>query len=314
MSSEYPFLLESWLLNDGQATRPDHSDTIQPNHWYHCQREVSGIDQWLAKSGVSQPVIEALLAEDTRPRFELLPEGFMLNLRGVNLNEGAQPEDMVSMRILWFNNSLVTLRGRAFRAIKTVVNKLEQRRGPVTLPTLLVAIAEEISIRIEDTLDDVEQKLELLEDDNSEEARDILTVLHRRLLRINRFVRPQVGALERFCGEAPDLWQHRDAQRLVNVKDTTQRVLETIDMLLQQISVIRDEIHQVSAERLNNNTYWLSVIAGVFLPLGFLTGLLGMNVGGMPGLEQDWAFWIACGLMTVIAVVEFLLLRRLKFW
>ena len=65
---------------------------------------------------------------------------------------------------------------------------------------------------------------------------------------------------------------------------------------------------------MNRNTYWLSMVAGVFLPISFLTGLFGINIGGMPGVDDERAFWIFCAALSVIAVVEYLLLRRLRFW
>jgi len=73
-------------------------------------------------------------------------------------------------------------------------------------------------------------------------------------------------------------------------------------------------LQQAVAEKMNRNTYWLSVIAGVFLPLSFLTGVFGINIGGMPGVENEDAFEIFTYALIIIAVVEFLLLRRLRFW
>jgi zinc transporter len=34
------------------------------------------------------------------------------------------------------------------------------------------------------------------------------------------------------------------------------------------------------------------VVAAVFLPLGLITGLLGVNVGGIPGANNTWAFYL----------------------
>lgn len=314
IEQERPFLLECWHL-DGQLARPGiATERFEADHWYHCQRQTGGIREWLLANEVISPVADALLDDDTRPRFDHLPEGFMLNLRGVNLNEGSPIEDMISLRILWFNNSLVTLRRQPLKSVQTVLERLREQRGPARLPSVLIAIIEELNQRIDDALDQAEQQLEIVEANNSYDSLSLLTQLHRRLLRLNRFIRPQVGALERFSNAALDFWTERDSQRLLNERDTTQRSLETVDMLLAQIAVIRDEIHQIGAERLNKNTYWLSVIAGVFLPLGFLTGLFGMNLGGMPGIDSDTAFYWTCGVMAIIAVLEFVLLRRLKFW
>jgi zinc transporter len=48
--------------------------------------------------------------------------------------------------------------------------------------------------------------------------------------------------------------------------------------------------------------YVLSVVAAVFLPLTFVTGLLGMNVGGLPGLESKMGFMWSVVVMAIAAV------------
>jgi zinc transporter len=68
------------------------------------------------------------------------------------------------------------------------------------------------------------------------------------------------------------------------------------------------------AERMNKNTFLLSIIASVFLPLGLVTGLLGINVGGIPGAQDPWAFWEVCLLLALIAVIQFVLLRLFGFF
>ena len=61
---------------------------------------------------------------------------------------------------------------------------------------------------------------------------------------------------------------------------------------------------------MNKNLYLLSVIAAVFLPLGFLTGLLGINVGGVPGVDDPSAFWIFSGFLSVVVALQILLFKR----
>ncbi len=59
--------------------------------------------------------------------------------------------------------------------------------------------------------------------------------------------------------------------------------------------------------------YVLSVVAAVFLPLTFVTGLLGMNVGGLPGLESDLGFLWSVAVM-IVAAAGLLAFFRWKRW
>ena len=58
------------------------------------------------------------------------------------------------------------------------------------------------------------------------------------------------------------------------------------------------------SEQLNQRTYVLSVVAAIFLPLGFLTGLLGINVGGIPGADSPLGFVVFSGILILIVGVQ----------
>jgi zinc transporter len=59
--------------------------------------------------------------------------------------------------------------------------------------------------------------------------------------------------------------------------------------------------------------YILSIVAAIFLPLGFITGLLGINVGGIPGEENQWAFGIVSLFLVVIALVLIWNFKRIRW-
>jgi zinc transporter len=51
--------------------------------------------QWLRNSaGLEELVADALLTEETRPRAMTIDDGVLLALRGINMNPGAEPDDM----------------------------------------------------------------------------------------------------------------------------------------------------------------------------------------------------------------------------
>jgi zinc transporter len=59
--------------------------------------------------------------------------------------------------------------------------------------------------------------------------------------------------------------------------------------------------------------YVLSIVAAIFLPLTFVTGLLGMNVGGLPGINNVNGFLIAVVIMF-IATGLITLFFKFKKW
>jgi zinc transporter len=64
--------------------------------------------------------------------------------------------------------------------------------------------------------------------------------------------------------------------------------------------VTNDELSTRLAETMNRRMYVLSLVAAVFLPLGLLTGLLGVNVGGIPGTNNEWGFAVVTALLLAI--------------
>jgi zinc transporter len=104
-----------------------------------------------------------------------------------------------------------------------------------------------------------------------------------------------------------------DRSWLRDLADQTTRLEEALEAARDQAAVTQEELLQRLSERTEQRMYLLSVITAVFLPLGLLTGLLGVNVGGIPGAETPWAFALLCGAIGLFVVLQLWLLRR-KHW
>jgi len=76
--------------------------------WVHLDANDAETKKWLRDnvSYLDTIIIDALLAEETRPRISEFEQGAMMILRGVNLHEDASPEDMISIR-LWVDESRI---------------------------------------------------------------------------------------------------------------------------------------------------------------------------------------------------------------
>ena len=95
--------------------------------------------------------------------------------------------------------------------------------------------------------------------------------------------------------------------QLREISDRLVRHIEDIDAVRERAALAQEELLSRVSEQMNERMYVLSMVAAVFLPLGFFTGLMGINVGGMPGVENNEAFWVVVALcvavMLVLAVV-----------
>jgi zinc transporter len=83
---------------------------------------------------------------------------------------------------------------------------------------------------------------------------------------------------------------------------------ELLGSSIDRASALQGQIRDQLADSMNTATYRFTWVATVFLPLSFLTGLLGINVAGIPGDHDPLAFWLVCGVLSVIAgpIREFL--------
>ncbi|WP_407334182.1 CorA family divalent cation transporter [Enterovibrio sp. 27052020O] len=307
------FIISSWQFSSGIA----HENTalsgkLQPSVWYHCQRDADGLRGWLEDNAIPEAIVDSLLADDTRPRFEHFDDDcFLMILRGINLNEGSQPDDMLSLRILWYKGALISTRKVPSRSVSGLIAQLEKGEGPTSLSDVIIGMVAGINKHISHFLVPVETLLDGLEWNNNADTQ-ALSALHSRLLRLRRYLKPQKYVFEDLIEIQPKALL--DAQNhLKNSLDTTLRINESIEFYIDQINVFLANQSQQQAEKMNRNTYMFSIIAGIFLPAGFFTGLLGVNIGGIPGTENPMAFTLFCiGLVAVVAI-EVIILKRLRF-
>lgn len=286
--------------------------------WVHLLRDSDPARSWLHdKSGLGPIRVEALLETETRPRSVPLPEGLLTILRGVNLNPGSDPEDMVGLRIWVEKDRVISVRQRQVMAINDLRDSIGRGRGPRSSGTLLAAIANYLTVRIGPVIETLEDRVDELEDEiltaETREARGRLQDIRRETIKLRRYLFPQRDALSQIATEDFDWLDRISKARLREAGDRTIRYVEDLDEVRERGGVVQDELMNRLAERTNRTMYALTVIASIMLPLSFVTGLLGINVGGIPGAENKSAFLIVIGLLIVLALGQIWMFRRLKW-
>ncbi|MEQ9122665.1 MAG: CorA family divalent cation transporter, partial [Alphaproteobacteria bacterium] len=123
---------------------------------------------------------------------------------------------------------------------------------------------------------------------------------------------PQRDALSTLAIEELPWLGSGERGRLREATDRITRLAEELDAIRDRAAVVHDQIVEQRGEAMNRSMLILAVVAAIFLPLGLLTGLLGINVGGVPGADTSWAFWAVCGLLGVATLFQIWLFRRLR--
>jgi len=286
--------------------------------WVHLNYTSTEAREWLTNaSGLDALVVEALLAEETRPRVTAIHGGLLISLRGVNLNPASEPEDMVSIR-MWVNkNQIFTSQKRELLSVLDINDQLVNGLGPIDTADFIVDLIERLIARISNTIDELEDKVDDLEEqllsDGNQALRYDLASLRRQSIAIRRYLAPEREALSRLIAERVNWFDEKTSFRLREANDHLIRNIEDLDALRERASVVQEELQNRLSEQLNNRMYVLSIVAAIFLPLGFITGLLGVNLGGIPGTENPMAFSILVVSLIALLAVLFIYFKFKKW-
>ena len=286
--------------------------------WVHLDVNDEPSRSWLAEhSGLDNTIVESLLADETRPRSYSTEHGLLTVLRGVNTNPGENPEDMVSVRLWIEPDRIISTRRRRLLSIVDTRVALEKGIGPETSGSFLAALTGRLADRIGDFVDGIEDGVGAAEEQlgNQDQVtfRYVISNLRRTIASVRRFLAPQRDALDRLYRQ-PGLWfSNAEVHDLREEADRITRYLEDLDLARERTMVLREEFLAQLAQEQNSRMYVLSVVAAIFLPLTFVTGLLGMNVGGLPGLESPHGFYGSVVIMVGAAAV-LLSFFRWKKW
>ncbi|OCC25427.1 magnesium transporter [Croceicoccus estronivorus] len=286
--------------------------------WVHLVRFHPGVAEWLEQGlEVPEPTAELLTSDDTRPRAFREQEALVATLRGINFNPEAEPEDMVSMQLWSDGRRVVTLRRHPLQTPRIVLADIDAGRGPGDAGALITALIEHMIAHMNRSIVDMNDHIDQLEEDDDDgNAEDMLAkigTIRRNCLALKRHMSPQHEALERISRDAPDWFEEHDRREIAETIDRLRRYLDDLDISKESAVVLMDELRGKALARSEQTSYLLTIVAAIFLPLGFVTGLLGINVGGIPGVSDERAFWIVVGLCGGILLFQLYLFRRWKW-
>lgn len=301
---------------EAKAWQPASDDDIL---WLHLCRTVEGVREWLMDElGIPEPTAELLTSDATRPRAFREDQSLVATLRGINFNPGAEPEDMVSMQLWSDGKRLITLRRIRLQTPRDVRDELDAGKGAVDAGNLITALTEHLIERMSHSIFELDESIDKLEAEETDCADKAMLAeisrVRRECLALKRYMSPQHEALENISRDAPDWFESHDRREIAESIDRLRRYVEDLDIAKESALVLQDDVRARLLERNARTQSQLAIVSTIFLPLTFLSGLIGMNVEGIPNAHDPLAFWKIVALCAVVAGAQLILFRRLKWF
>jgi len=260
---------------------------------------------WLKKE-VGDFNAELLTVPNTRTRCTVLDDRAMVVLRVAR--PGAEPED-VGRQLL----SLLIEKGRVIVASELNIVELlglsqwqQTHHAPLTPADLVARLALRAADRMEpliermgDSLDDVEETLMI---GRRQDVGSKLARLRRTLIQLRRLVWPQRDVLNTLEIEELSFLSPRDRTRLREASGRTARLGDELQSLSERAVLVHEQILDTRAERMNQTMLVLAAVTVVFMPLTVISGILGMNLAGIPFADNPLSFWVVLAGLGALGV------------
>ncbi|MDH2065984.1 zinc transporter ZntB [Pantoea sp. GD03673] len=274
--------------------------------WLHLNYTHRKSAEWLQSTPqIPDTVRDALAGDSMRPRVSRLGDGFMIVLRSVNHNSDARRDQLVVMRVFINDKLIVSTRRRKVSAVDEVLTDLQNGNGPIDCGSWLVDVCDALTDHTSEFIEELHDKIIELEDallDQRMPARGELGLLRKQLIVMRRYMAPQRDVYARLASEKLGWMDDSERRRMQEIADRLGRGLDDLDAGVARTAILADEVASAMAESMNRRTYTMSLMAMIFLPATFLTGLFGVNLGGIPGGEWKYGFPIFCLLLVALGV------------
>jgi zinc transporter len=282
--------------------------------------DAADLDWLRLESGLDAVTVASLIEEYTRARVFLTDDRqWVATLRALIPEPG--DDQLVSIRLIASASRIITITKSRLPVLQAIQRRFQRRQGRGRSSTrFLILLCELVEGQFTDYLVELEERADALEETLEESNRlrgSQLRAMRLAVSRLRRHLLPQRDAVQqlgRLAVEAPldngRAHKRRHAGRWREIQNAFARSVEIHHELEQRLQIIQDSVRTQAEQQINRTMYLLTLATTFFMPLTFVTSLLGMNVAGIPGADSRYAFFGLCGAFAAMGACQWWLFRR----
>jgi len=298
--------MQTIQLRSSSSPDSDEGTAPQTETWIDIKAADEEGRRWLAsQSGLDDEIIKRLLESTPATYWRRFGQGHYFNMHTAVPGVETSTIAIVDFGIWLEPGRIISVRRSEVPALDTAAEACSTGTGPSNTWALIVFLLSAGMSRLEQNLHELTATIDRLEDEALASADDPpihrLADLQKRLIFARRF-RVAVANMVNFISSQPSsVTDGPLGDELEGIVNTLAQHQELMGLSIDRASALQGQIRDQLADSMNTATYRFTWVATVFLPLSFLTGLLGINVAGIPGDHNPLAFWLVCGVLCAIA-------------
>lgn len=274
---------------------------------------------WLAEQ-IGPANAEAMCSDRPQPRFSVVDDKAIVHL-SVPHDPALMQDDATLVRqvmALWIEaRRVIVVHDLKSLDIVNVDKWAANRRAPLTPIDFVARLGLRSADRIEPMIERIGDQLDRIEQNIFTEtaavARQRLSATRRTIIGLRRLIWPPRDVLDTLEIEDLSFISARDRTRLREATGRLERLGAELQSLSERAVLVHEQILDYRAEQMNRIILVLTAVTVILMPMTVISGVLGMNVAGIPFATNPYAFWVVVVLMGVIGGGLYLFMR-LRRW
>ena len=272
--------------------------------WLHFDLTAASAEAWMqANLHLPPEFFEALRQGSRSTRIEDAQDQLIAVVNDVAYEFSFDPSEIATLWMGVNARLAVSCRAHPLRSIDRLRESVKQGArfsSSVDLLNHLLKDQGDVLVRI---VREATNKVDSIEDSllrgRLQQQRSQLGALRRVLVRLQRLLAPEPGALFRLLRQPPPWVAVHDLDELRQSTEEFSLVLRDLSALQERIKLLQEEIAAQVSEQTNRSLFTLTMVTVLALPINITTGFFGMNVGGVPFAENKAGFLI---MVLIVAV------------
>lgn len=274
--------------------------TDGPFHWLHFNLSDAGVRHTFSEVLKASPeFLDALDQGSRSTRIENAQSALVAVVNDVAYEFAFDPSEIATLWIQVQPHLLITARTHPLRSVDRLRQSVRQGQVFGSTVAMLTELMQDQGRVLEHIVREASDRVDAIEDGllsgRLAHRRSDLSRLRRVLVRLERLLAPEPGALFRLMRHPPSWVSAADLDELRQTSDEMALVINDLAGLKERIKLLQEEIAAQAGEESNRSLYALTAMTVLALPINLMAGLMGMNVGGIPLAEDPQGFWIVAG-------------------